>query len=105
MYKDSEKRKHCNALSWRRRRDIAKKKCFSILGEKCSCGYSDIRALVIDHIKGGGNKERDKYGGAYWFRILEKIKISPNDYQVLCSNCNQIKRMTFENRKRKHLSQ
>jgi len=39
---------------------------------------------------GGGNKERDlsKFHTAY----LNKVKKNPNTYQILCANCNWIKR-------------
>lgn len=61
---------------------------------KCArCGYSDIRSLCIDHIKGGGNKERRGHGR--FERILVK-KNFPEGYQVLCANCNIIKKI--ENR-------
>ena len=67
-------------------------KAMSALGEKCShCGFSDIRALEIDHIKGDGKTDRKKYKGtSYYYFILNDP--DPERYQVLCSNCNVIKR-------------
>lgn len=54
----------------------------------CQCGFSDIRALSIDHISGGGNKERQagRTGYAYY------LKHRPTNVQVLCMNCQFIKR-------------
>ena len=71
----------------------------SLLGSKCAhCGIEDKRVLQIDHVNGGGKKERNKFGRnlkKYYLYILNKIKNGSTDYQVLCANCNWIKR--FEN--------
>lgn len=66
-----------------------------LLGERCAkCGYSDSRALQIDHIDGGGSKERREIGArGILIKILEH---GISGYQVLCYNCGQIKRI--ENR-------
>lgn len=62
-------------------------------GPRCTrCGYdSDVRALQIDHVEGGGNSElRGGRGGgiAYYARVL---KDTSGRYQLLCANCNKIK--------------
>jgi len=75
---------------------------FDILGARCSkCGFSDIRALQIDHINGGGSKQRKVNGGRYIYSlVLRNIEEGKNDYQILCANCNWIKRViNNENRK------
>lgn len=76
-----------------------KKEIHKILGGKCvKCGFSDERALQIDHIEGGGYVERKNYSTnpkAYYKNILETIKNNKTKYQLLCANCNWIKR--FEN--------
>jgi 5-methylcytosine-specific restriction endonuclease McrA len=62
-------------------------------GGKCArCGYDDWRALQIDHINGGGHAERKNSGGSesYYRRILKGEK--SGKYQLLCANCNWIKR-------------
>jgi hypothetical protein len=72
-----------------------------ILGNKCcKCGFSDSRALQIDHIKGGGNKERKEkrllgQGKVYYKEVMESLLKNELKYQCLCANCNWIKR--FEN--------
>ncbi len=44
--------------------------------------------LVIDHIDGGGTKERkDRGAGARFFAWLRKEGFPPG-YRVLCHNCN-----------------
>lgn len=58
-----------------------------------TCGNVDIRCLQVDHIHGGGGKElvKLKTSGVY-----KKIRDDPScryNYQVLCANCNMIKRV------------
>lgn len=54
------------------------------------CGFSDTRALVIDHIDGGGNQHR-KDSVSSW--VMNKYALEHlSEFQVLCCNCNQIKR-------------
>ena len=70
-----------------------------VLGDKCKiCGFSDYRALQIDHIKGGGSKERKEKGFSSQFHrhVLNNFLNGENKYQLLCANCNWIKR--FENK-------
>lgn len=65
-----------------------------ILGNKCvKCGFLDRRALQIDHIHGGGHKERKlvSYRTIYRF-IRNNPKLALEKYQLLCANCNAIKR-------------
>jgi hypothetical protein len=57
------------------------------------CGYdTDVRALQIDHVAGGGSAEiRHGWGAgiAYYRRVLAD---ATGRYQLLCANCNKIKR-------------
>lgn len=58
------------------------------------CGFDDIRALSIDHINGGGEKARREQGfGDRNYRWLIKNHF-PDGLQVLCMNCQFIKRHT-----------
>ena len=69
---------------------------------KCQkCGFSDIRALCIDHIPGGGNKHREEVGGTSisMYRWIKKNNFPPY-FQVLCHNCNFIK--VLEQRENKY---
>lgn len=65
-----------------------------LLGGVCkNCGFSDKRALQIDHILGGGKKEILSFSGAHYLnRIKKSIKSCEQKYQILCANCNWIKR-------------
>ena len=57
-------------------------------GGKCvHCGFSDWRALCIDHINGGGRLDREKKQLYTWLRDNNY----PDGYQILCANCNLIK--------------
>lgn len=64
-----------------------------LLGGRCErCGFNDLRALQVDHVKGNGRKE-DSQRHAH--RMLKRVFERPEAYQLLCSNCNWIKR--YEN--------
>jgi hypothetical protein len=55
------------------------------------CGYDDVRALSIDHVNEGGTVHRKEVGGIYSYLIKNNL---PEGYQVLCMNCQWIKRVT-----------
>ena len=59
-----------------------------------SCGFNDERALQIDHIHGGGKREHDVMQNKVLYRkILDmSLEEARATYQVLCANCNQIKK-------------
>ena len=58
---------------------------------KCAhCGFDDIRALSIDHINGGGAPHRKITGNDVYGWL--KRNGFPEGYQVLCMNCQLIKR-------------
>lgn len=85
----------------RRRHAELRADLFAKLGQdSCvSCGYSDLRALAIDHKNGGGGKHRRSVGsGTAYVRHLLSL---PQDqllaeFQVLCANCNAVKRDELE---------
>lgn len=86
-------------------RDRIRLEIIRLLGGKCSnpnClipnGCSDIRCLQIDHVNGGGRKELEKFNSRvlYYKFVLEQIKSGSKDYQLLCANCNWIKK--YENK-------
>lgn len=61
------------------------------------CGYTDIRALCLDHIKHNGSKDRKQNKiasrGSKGMNSYESYKKLgyPDGLQVLCFNCNTIK--------------
>ena len=62
------------------------------MGLKCKrCNFDDIRALQIDHVNGGGRQEIRKFRDNS--RYIKHIKKNPENYQLLCANCNWIKKV------------
>jgi len=72
-----------------------RKAAILVLGARCViCGFSDMRALQIDHKKGGGSKERKNTSQYTIYKKVYRLAVDgeAGDYQVLCANCNWIKR-------------
>jgi cytochrome c1 len=76
--------------------------CLRHLGDRCCrCDYRDLRAIQFDHIAGDGwrlrkNGPKGKYtvGWNYGKAIIAAYNNGTlkEKYQLLCANCNQIKR-------------
>lgn len=64
------------------------------------CGEIRLACLSIDHIHGGGNKERGVHYSSTSFYIGLRRKGFPMGYQTLCMNCNFVKR--FERGEHNH---
>lgn len=63
------------------------------LGGKCvKCKFDDFRALQIDHISGGGTKDKKTITRNYHKAVIDSFLEKENKYQLLCANCNWIKR-------------
>ena len=64
-------------------------------GGKCACvrcGFSDLRALTIDHINGHGNqhrKENHTHTGLHFYKWLISNSY-PSGFRTLCGNCQSI---------------
>lgn len=90
-YRENHRKKL--ALNARKKYEENRLQMIKLLGGKCiKCGFSDKRALQIDHINGGGSKSHSLEKGAYYFNILKKILEGSSNYQLLCANCNWIKK-------------
>ncbi|SRR6266404_479913 len=64
------------------------------LGGKCArCGFSDWRALQVDHVDGFPEVRLRR--DALYRDIRLSIHLGIKKYQCLCANCNQIKK--YEN--------
>jgi hypothetical protein len=105
MKRPGKKERHYEtSLAWQRRnpekvaimakraRRKLKEIIFKHYGSKCACcGESQYEFLTIDHINGGGNKDRRKIskmrGSFFWI----KQNNYPDDLQILCANCNTAK--------------
>jgi len=90
-YKKTDKYK----LYSRNLRARSREKMVNLLGGKCSkCGFLDRRALQLDHINGGGTKDRKlgKCSGSRFHKeVMRSFNANENIYQLLCANCNAIK--------------
>jgi hypothetical protein len=63
---------------------------------RCSaCGIQDMRVLSIDHISGAGNKHRREINVSSGWKFGRWLirENYPEGYQVLCMNCQFIKRV------------
>jgi hypothetical protein len=58
------------------------------------CGFDDIRALQLDHINGKGEQDRLSHSTSRTIYARLKRDGFPAGFQVLCANCNFIKRST-----------
>ena len=70
---------------------LIRRRIVDLLGKTCSrCGLADPIVLQIDHVNGGGSKERSRFKStrSYLFFVLKKVKNGSRDYQLLCANCN-----------------
>ena len=84
-----QKVRTCRAGYARASRRKLKEVLFAMLGAKCTiCGFSDSRALQIDHLNGGGKKHYIKSGS---LGVLRHAVKNPSEYQILCANHNWIK--------------
>jgi len=74
-----------------RTRPKLRKQILDKFGNACNrCGFSDPRALQIDHVNGGGAQEiRNTEAVKYYKAVLAD---QTGKYQLLCANCNWIKR-------------
>jgi len=69
-----------------------KSKIFDMYGYSCvKCGFSNIKALTLDHINNDGAIDRKKHGerGVYLRALIPENK---KEFQILCMNCQFIKR-------------
>jgi len=83
-----------NAARYRAKR---KRDVFGFYGYKCNCcGETEPAFLTIDHVHGGGNKQRREMfgsnsGGGNRMLALIIKQGYPATFQVLCWNCNMAK--------------
>jgi len=69
-----------------------REKLFEMYGHECAiCGFTDKRALTLDHKLNNGAEERKLLGERGVYRRA-KSRHLPGEYQILCMNCQFIKR-------------
>lgn len=70
-------------------RNSIKEKIFDHYGWKCACCGETIKEfLTIDHVNGGGSKQKKILGSNHqvWLWIIKND--FPDNFQTLCMNCN-----------------
>lgn len=71
-------------------RQATRERLFEMYGRTCAvCGFSDVRALTLDHIHGDGNEERRQVGEKGVYRLALQ-DYAPDRYRILCMNCQFI---------------
>lgn len=87
-----------NILGSRKRNEIIRDRILDIYGRQCvRCKFTDVRALQLDHKKGNA-KNYEHAGRKFPFRGVRIYRhillghIPESDFQLLCANCNWIKR-------------
>jgi len=98
-YKISPETKLNNAVGQARRRYEIRMELIELLGPTCvKCGYNKFKALQLDHKRGIGSKEYTEIFKSY-MGMLRYYRDHPDEalkyLQVLCANCNIIKK--YEN--------
>lgn len=96
---DAQKRRDDNPEHYRqigkRCRELQRDRALALYGSKCAvCGFTDKRALQFDHKfrpYGAYSKKNHIHGPVLCSALLRGIA-NKEDYQVLCANCNWIKR-------------
>lgn len=82
----------------RERRARMRQALIMLLGGRCQrCGINDMRVLQLDHVNGGGRAERrargySGRGHADHMRAIASVLNDEGVFQLLCANCNWIKR-------------
>jgi hypothetical protein len=87
-FKESTHRRYLRLLALK---PLAMKKLGGVLCRNCGC--DDIRFLEINHIKGGGGKQRKAGKHPHGARLYYKIvagKIDTKHLNVLCRICNAL---------------
>lgn len=97
----SRKRRAVYMRNWSRRpenvarvaelRKELRQKVIDAYGGCCACcGETRFEFLAIDHVNGGGRKEREVLSS--WQLVNKVYKLDcPPEYQILCHNCNSAK--------------
>ena len=89
----------CRKKYYFKRNRTRKLRVIHALGGECvHCGNTDFRVLQVDHINGGGSRENAN--GKNWQVYMKVLRGETEEYQLLCANCNWIKR--YVNKEERH---
>ena len=97
------KHKLASVIATREYQRRIRKATLELMGGKCViCGFSDYRALQVDHVNGGGSKAKKLITRLYHNVVMESVLKGESKYQLLCANCNWIKRFEKGETNRKY---
>jgi len=83
----------CLAARTRYHRRI-RNEVLAFFGPRCvGCWFENVLALHVDHVNDDGFLERNRYIGRVHKLIAADPDAARRKYQVLCANCNEIKRL------------
>ncbi len=90
-YETDPKRSETLKARARREGHRLREEMLDAYGRECACCHeSEPRFLCLDHIGGGGNKDRSLVGGNNQ-GVLRRLRVEgwpQDDFRVLCANCN-----------------
>jgi hypothetical protein len=87
-------------ISRRNRFTLLRKQLLDKFKNRCAvCGIEDARVLQLDHVFGGGRNHLKESGGSRWVMYKSALADTLGKFQLLCANCNWIKRL--ENKEHK----
>ena len=92
-YQDNRERVLIKSREFQQKRKLSIIKHYSLGEFKCACcGETEIGFLSIDHIGGGGTKQKKELGGGgnMIHRWITRNNF-PVGFQILCYNCNMSK--------------
>jgi hypothetical protein len=86
--KNSNKRKEWAATTVKNIRA----RVFARYGSICVlCGYNDVRALDLDHIRGRPSDEKPRKASGRSYTACKRALAAPDgEFRILCRNCNWI---------------
>ena len=85
-YRDNRQKYIDKARAWNLK---MKQELLDHYGSECACCCeSEPMFLELDHVNGGGTTHRKEVGGGSRFWGWIKRNNFPEEYQILCSNCN-----------------
>jgi hypothetical protein len=74
-----------------RERERLRVEVLAAYGARCSCcGTTYEPHLTLDHVEGGGTRERKERKGTNLYRVARQEGFPPR-FQILCWNCNWTK--------------
>lgn len=91
LKKEIQRRRSAGGKTWEHNQ-TAKREVLEAYGPSCTCcSESDMDKLVMDHINGGGSKEKKMYPSRNVYLFLRNKEPDRFRFQVMCQNCNQAK--------------